>query len=693
MMVPNYDHSSLRADYPFFWLLPPLAAGILLQHTLPSVPAGFWLLLLLPVAGCCLITNVIRSLNPAVHLIRITSLLLCFLLAGSLLGYHQDVRNKPLWYGNQLKEADALAFKVKAAPEVKRKTKLIPAELSGMHIGGQWVPAAGEVKLYVYLTGHIPDYQTGDMLITGNRLVPVKNSGNPFQFDYAGYCNRNGIYHQAFLNAAEITRLPLKKARHSRLAGIRTSLLKTIHDNVKDSITSAMIEAVTLNERNMLDDELWKAYSVTGIIHIISISGMHVAILFSVILFLLKWIPGKKLEWIKYLLALPLVWTYIAITGFPPSAVRAAVLFTLMAAGVSLNREIRPLNTWCAVAFLLLCYNPYWLFDIGIQLSFLSILSILLFYKPIRNLVLPGNRIARMAWEITAVGIAAQILVFPLVIYYFHQFPLLGLLANIPAALYSFLLMAGSLILLLLGSTGLSCIWIGQALAWASKAFHYIINRLAAWTPSFMQQLYIDSIDYWIIIAAIIFLSIYLARKHASSLIAGLTCSCVLFLNLILQDISALRQDRVVVYNIARQSSVDIIRGKSVSTTFKKGGMQEETKILSHILLPARLGFRAMNLKETTPGIFKTSGKTTLLLQQEIPAACSQLFPVDNLVIGTGCTDQPELWLRTFRPGQVIIDGSISRKTAEKWKNQLETVYGTPVHWVGQDGAWLYPSL
>ena len=93
----------------------------------------------------------------------------------------------------------------------------------------------------------------------------------------------------------------------------RLRLLQCIKDNVKDSTTRSLVEATLLNERSLLDDELWQAYSITGIVHIIAISGMHVAILFAVILFLLRWFPYKRLDWVKYLIALPLVWAYIAL--------------------------------------------------------------------------------------------------------------------------------------------------------------------------------------------------------------------------------------------------------------------------------------------------------------------------------------------------------------------------------------------
>ncbi|RYE51237.1 MAG: ComEC/Rec2 family competence protein, partial [Sphingobacteriales bacterium] len=163
---------------------------------------------------------------------------------------------------------------------------------------------------------------------------------------------------------------------------------------------------------------------------------MHIVLLAGIILWLLNIVPTTKGKVMKYGISIVVVWLYIALTGFPPSAVRAAVMFNLVALGMMLDRKADPVNNWAAAGVLILVYNPYWLYDVGIQLSFLAVLSILLFYSPVKAWLTPANRVLAWLWDVVAVSIAAQLLVFPLVIYYFHQFPLLGIAANVPAALY-----------------------------------------------------------------------------------------------------------------------------------------------------------------------------------------------------------------------------------------------------------------
>ncbi len=456
---------------------------------------------------------------------------------------------------------------------------------------------------------------------------------------------------------------------------------------MRDSTTRSLVEATLLNERSLLDDELWQAYSITGIVHIIAISGMHVAILFAIILFLLRWFRYKRLDWIKYLIALPLVWAYIALTGFPPSAVRAAVTFTLLALGTCIRKEGNAVNTWAATAFLLLCYNPYWLWDVGVQLSFLAVLSILLFYKPVRNWILPRNKLLQVTWDTFAVSIAAQLLVFPLVIYYFHQFPLLGLAASIPAALYSTLLMAGSLLLFVLALCFGSCIWLGDALTSLTGLFHSIIIRLAQLSPEWIRHLYLSISDYWLMMAAIVCGCIFCMKYKSRYLVAALAFCCLLLLSFLYQDLLALQERRLVIYNIPRQSGADYFERKKVHYT----GDNPDPKTYSYHLFPARLGYRALRADTSSSCIWKVGQATLLYLKESRALDTAGTFHVDYLIVSNTCRYNGALWQKIFRPEMIIIDGSLSRKKAMRWKVQLQAL-GIRVHWVQEDGAWIYPA-
>lgn len=677
-------------QYPFIFLLSLFAAGIILQQALPQLPGLCWLLSLLVLLLSSILLHTPRSVLRNINLLRRISLAGAMIAAGATLCYYRDVSHAPDWYGHDLAQTEALALKIIHPPQDKQRTRLLPVQAISILRHNHWQPASGQLNLYVYRSHSLPAYHAGDILIIPNKLLAIKNSGNPFSFDYKSYAAHNGFFHQAFLGSPEIKIIPQQQAP-TMLERSRLRLLQCIKDNVKDSTTRSLVEATLLNERSLLDDELWQAYSITGIVHIIAISGMHVAILFAVILFLLRWFPYKRLDWAKYLIALPLVWAYIALTGFPPSAVRAAVTFTLLAIGICISKEGNAINTWSATAFLLLCYNPYWFWDVGVELSFLAVLSILLFYKPIRNWIVPRNKLLQIVWDTFAVSIAAQILVFPLVIYYFHQFPLLGLVASIPAALYSTLLMIGSLILFAWGLCFGSCMWLGDALTWLTHIFHGIIIWLAQLTPEWIRHLYLSIADYWLMMAAIIFFCLYCFKYNYRYLITGLSFCCLLLLSFIYQDIGALHEKRLVIYNVPRQGLADYFESKKVSYAGLFPADSLDAKTYSYNLFPARLGYRALTQDKAFSArcIWKVGQSSVLYLKEDPAIEEGKIFPVDYLVVSNACRYKGEVWQKIFQPKMVIIDGSLSRWKAASWKEKLQKL-GMSVHWVQEDGAWIF---
>src|SRR5690606_35291651 len=148
--------------------------------------------------------------------------------------------------------------------------------------------------------------------------------------------------------------------------------------------------------------ELRQAYADTGVVHIVSISGSHTAMLFLVVTWLFFWLRRPGLQWIKYAAGVALVWVYVLVAGAPPSALRSAVMFTVFALSFMTERGQQPLNTLLMAAFVLLMANPMFLFAIGFQLSFTAVLSLILFYQPIYRLWPQRTLLGRRLWQLTA---------------------------------------------------------------------------------------------------------------------------------------------------------------------------------------------------------------------------------------------------------------------------------------------------
>ncbi|MBO5863624.1 MAG: ComEC/Rec2 family competence protein, partial [Paludibacteraceae bacterium] len=151
------------------------------------------------------------------------------------------------------------------------------------------------------------------------------------------------------------------------------------------------------------------AYSLTGASHVLAVSGLHVGVVFIFSNFFLGLIFIRKFKRWRYLPLLFVLWGYAFVTGMSPSVVRATIMFSMMIVGMMTGRKGVTYNTIAASALLMLIYNPLYITDIGFQLSYTAVFSIVLLQDKISSLLDVKNVFLKKVWDLTAVSIAAQI--------------------------------------------------------------------------------------------------------------------------------------------------------------------------------------------------------------------------------------------------------------------------------------------
>ena len=198
-----------------------------------------------------------------------------------------------------------------------------------------------------------------------------------------------------------------------------------------------------------MSKEISNSYTQAGIIHILAISGLHIALIYGIILWLTKpLLRFKKGKLYIFSLSLSVLWFYAILAGFSASIVRAAVMFSVVALAKIVNRQSNIYNSLAVSALLLLVYNPNYLFDVGFQLSFAAVLSIVIFQPLVRKYSYSKHIIILKIKELLLISLVAQIGVLPLTLYYFGQFPLLFLFANLIAIPLSSLILILGLVLI-----------------------------------------------------------------------------------------------------------------------------------------------------------------------------------------------------------------------------------------------------
>ncbi|WP_286084125.1 ComEC/Rec2 family competence protein, partial [Parabacteroides goldsteinii] len=171
----------------------------------------------------------------------------------------------------------------------------------------------------------------------------------------------------------------------------------------------SVLATITLGYRKEMDREVRRRFSVTGVAHLLAVSGFHVAVVCGFLSLLFSFLLKNSFySWLRYLLTLCLLWSFVVITGLAASAVRAGLMLTLYLTGRVLRRMTDGYNTLAAAAFCMLVFNPLYLFDIGFQLSYLAVLSILYLQPRLQNLIVVRNPVIAIPWGWITVTLAAQ---------------------------------------------------------------------------------------------------------------------------------------------------------------------------------------------------------------------------------------------------------------------------------------------
>lgn len=199
----------------------------------------------------------------------------------------------------------------------------------------------------------------------------------------------------------------------------------------------AVLAAMALGDKSSLSDELKEEYSVSGASHVLALSGLHLGIIYAILSLLFS---RRRWQIVSQVLILLAIWSYVFIVGMSASVVRSAVMLTVYSFVSLLNRNRLSLNTLSVAAVVILAGSPLYLYDVGFQMSFAAVLFIIIFYRPLLE-VMPGRirniPIIKQIWQMTAVSVAAQIGVAPLIAFYFGRFSCYFLLTNmivVPAA-------------------------------------------------------------------------------------------------------------------------------------------------------------------------------------------------------------------------------------------------------------------
>ncbi len=679
---------------PFFRLVLPLVAGILAGscfHPDKMLVFGFAAMALLFFGYAHFLAFRFPFLYGISHFIFWAAL-------GMLTFYLNRLENRANFIGSGYREGAIVAATLTTPPEPR--TKSFRAEASIVQwdtLERAWKPLAGQVILYFSKDSLPPGLGIGSRVAFRKPLQPIRNSGNPGGFDYREYAAAKGWFLQVFLKPHEY--VIDRKKESPGLAGAaikaREYLLNTLRRHIPDTRTLGVAEALLTGYRQHMDKELNMQYAGTGVAHIIAISGLHLGMIQAGLYFLLTPLAtsgrGKRT---RALLVILLLWVFAMVTGAGPSVLRSALMFTILLFGEVIGRKGNTYNSLSASAFMLLLVNPGVLFDVGFQLSYSAVLSIFMFSGPIGRWVQTGNRLIDKAWQLFAVTIAAQILTLPFVIYYFNQFPVYFLLANLVAIPLSWVALNLSLLLTLF------LFWAPPAAAMLGKGIHISIdwmNRSIAWIHALpmsrIEQIYLPLPQAVLLMLIIAFLSAWLLLRHRGSAIAAFAGLLLLVVSREMVWLNRNQQRKLIIYQVPGYAAMDIISGHRV-TYFGDSECLSDAGLFRMNIQPARILFQAKDIailpRDTTGFQWIRMGDITVLVMDKEPEMRgSQPVTADILWLAAPIKTKPAYILEKIKCRMVVAGAQMPGYRIPQWQIAADSLH-LRLHSVAEKGAFVW---
>lgn len=611
------------------------------------------------------------------------SLYLLVALAGTLLIYNKDIRKSSNWIGRY--NADSIAVLATLEEPLVEKAKSYKAEASieAVSINGEWRPVRGKALLYFGKDSTVvPSLTYGSQVVFTKPLQAIKNSGNPGNFDYKQYNAFQDIYHQVFLKPNEYAATNTVHVNGFKkwLFGVRNFVVSRLQQNITTAREAGVAEALLIGYRDNLDKDLVQAYSNTGVVHIIAISGLHLGMIYLVLVLLFK--PFRRTKWarwVKPVIILTVLWLFTLIAGGVPSILRSAVMFSFIVLGETINRKGSIYNTLAASAFVMFCVNPYYLWDIGFQLSYAAVLSIVGFSKTIHNWIYVKNKFLDSLWSMTSVTLSAQILTTPIIFYSFHQFPNLFLFTNIVVVPLSTIILFAELAVLLTSFIPVVVHVVGAITTWLLAAMNNFIGWIDAFPFAVYDNIQNNMAETLVLYVVILSAYYWLLHKHNRAFILSLTALLVFASIDGVDTYLARQQQKVIVYNIPQCKAVDFIAGKQYCFVGDTSLLQDDYLKNFH-LKPSR------TVNEVAPVVtiddlyaslpfVQYSNRRILLLDKPYKFISTNKIPLDVIVVSHNPRVRIADLNNSFDCAHYVFDGSNSAWKIKQWRKDCDSLH------------------
>ncbi|HRG87514.1 MAG TPA: ComEC/Rec2 family competence protein [Chitinophagales bacterium] len=705
---------SIWSQMPLVRVLLPVVAGVLLclygMLQTGAATAGVYVAAPLLVVALLFLFIVNRTTDTATtYRLRYATgaaVVAALLSVGYLLAWLHNDRVYTTHFGNSITANATLAARIIKPPVEKEKTIAVVAEVTAVHNPTGTVSATGKVLLYILRTGKPVNLHYGDELVFKAGINEFAAPKNPGEFNFKRYQALHNVYHRAFLppGSWRVVATGQGNTLLQQVYKVRAYFLSKLQQYVTGADNMAVAAAIMLGYNDYMTSEITQAYTNAGTLHVLSVSGLHVGIMFLLLNFLLGWADtkGRKVKLTKAVFIIAFMWFYACLTGLSPSVLRSALMFSLIQIGITATRHVNIYNIVAGSALVLMLFNPYIIAEAGFQLSYLAVVGIVFLYPKLYALVPVGSSkpkaykrasgyVAKIKtaikhdwrwlftytldamWALVAVSVAAQLATLPLSLYYFHQFPNMFVLSNLVVIpLSNLVLFTGTALcafgeVMYLNSITGYCF---NALLTALNKLMFAINTIPG---AVTEGISISTVEMLLLYVLLLLGCWLTVAQHSRVLIAALVITAGLFFYNAAEKIMQANQKQIAVYCVPKQQAVSFIAGTSSYTLFSDSLLVDTAKQKFHVLPHWWAG----NISSQGPvaatritggRIVLFEGKTILVVDSVLNRYSVTPKLQADLVILSNNAKVPIAGLQQVcNFSKVVFDSSNKKKRTEQW--------------------------
>ncbi len=541
-------------NIPFLRIVIALAFGIYLGSAFPVINTYFTLITIFIFTSTAFIINKIYKFSlQTIFGITIT---IIFIATGFYL--YNEYNQKPIFYEDGIFDATILE-----QPQEKANSYQTVANINFIKKDNIEILTNEQVIIYFSKENIIENLQPGNVILFNRNPQQIKNFGNPYEFDYKKYLERKKIYRQVYLNNQNWEITSTKKNSIVITAGKTRQKLLNIYQKLPiDENELEILSALTLGYKRDLDPETKRVFSSAGAMHVLAVSGLHVGIIFWIIIFMFGYLRKQKSGRIIFaIISIVSLWGYAFLTGLSPSVMRATTMFTIFIFSETIQRRSNIYNSLAASAFILLIINPNNLFETGFQLSFSAVFGIVFLQPKLSSIITIKGKIPLFFWNLLCISIAAQISTVPFTLYYFGQFPSYFWLTNIIIIPAITVLIPLGILLLFISSVPIIANIIATIVNSIIKFIFYLLTYIEQLPYSVLNTSISTTQEILLIILIITF---FIILKYKRIIYLQLALLCVFFFTFYsaYQSFTFRNKNELIVYNNSENATLELIHGK-----------------------------------------------------------------------------------------------------------------------------------